>query len=406
MSELANKTSEAELARTFDRSPAAADFVEHGRHVDGQELLNALHQAMHECANAELAKRGQSANDCPYLAAWFERHAGDSMTRLRQAAHRYAPKSAGARSDAEFIRLVRDRVREGFQAHLANGSLSGVPADLPVDLDAAKPGLLELAMPAMPVAQRCGSTEDPLAQAKQEERIYWEEPTLEHLEAWDRQLRDNVGFRWGTFSARQQQQITTARKNIAAGRKNLQAGERQERALALRESLGQVATSASLSGVPNAMTIRDYTSPDTGRAESFFNKPLRDLDATEDQANAITSLQNSLLMSPVHTGEVLWRGTGHLIGGAQASSLQPDTEYREPGFLSTSRKRSIAEGFGKGNDSHYMIRIRRHRSGREITSLGGDEYGGGEEEILFPAGCTFRYTGYSKEDRCYDYEEG
>lgn len=410
----ANKADARTPSSKADRGPVAALQLDHPSSTNGQALLQSLHRAVHDCADQELAKHGQGADDCPYISAWFSRHAGDSEARLRQAAHRYAPKSAGARSDADFIEQVVDRVRKGLQANLANGSLSGVPAELPQDLEARQPKQTKSDMPGRPVLQRCGSTEEdaprqghPLAQVRIRERRYEQDPTPENLDAWDRQLRADVGIRFRTLPLQQQQEVTATHKRIAAQRRILQADERRERAQALRETLGRTDTSSTKMGVPNARIIRDYTSPDTGKAEAFFNKPLRELDATEEQAAAITSLQNSLLMSPVYSDGDLWRGTGHLIGGAEAATVRQDERYREPGFLSTSRKRSIAEGFGKGRGpSQYMIRIRRHKSGREILSLGGDEYGGGEEEILFPAGCTFRYLGYSKTDRCHDYEEG
>ncbi|QPF73385.1 hypothetical protein G8A07_10965 [Roseateles sp. DAIF2] len=372
------------------------------------QWFDALREAVRACADQELAVRRQSSDDCPYIAAWFAKHEGDGRGRLRQAALRYAPEAASARNDEELIARVVERVRAGLRVNIATGSERGIPGELLFARAPTPP-------PRAPVLQRCGddtdeapARRDPFAQAEAAKRRYLQDPDLSKLLVWRRELRA-ARERAGGFRAlpqTRQRQVTADFEQMARDEIPLRREERRRRARQVRSDLDILDTSDTLHGVPDSKVIEDYTSPSTGKAERYFNKPLRDLDATEEQAGAIISLQNALLMSPVHKGDELWRGTGHLIGGASLDTLAVGKTYREPGFLSTSIKRSIAEGFGKGSDTHFMIRIRSYRSGRDIISLGGDEYGGGEEEVLFPAGCTFRYLGYSKEDRCHDYDEG
>lgn len=393
--------------------PAAAavsQFQASGDATQGDadsQWFDALREAVRACADQELAVRRQGSDDCPYIAAWFARHEGDGRGRLRQAALRYAPEAASARNDEELIARVVERVRAGLRANIATGSERGIPGELRVDRPSTRPA-------RAPVLQRCGddgeeapARRDPFAQADAAKRHYLRDPDLHKLLAWKRELRtarDEAGG-FVKLPAKRREQVKADFELIARDEPTFPTEEKRQRALKLRSDLESRGTSGTVRGAPNLKIIEDYTSPSTGKAERYFNKPLRELDASEEQAAAIVSLQNALLMSPIHQGGDLWRGTGHLIGGAGLDTLQVDHDYREPGFLSTSIKRSIAEGFGTGGDAQFMIRIRRYRSGRDIISLGGDQYGGGEEEILFPAGCTFRYRGYSKTDRCHDYDE-
>lgn len=395
------------------RMPAAAavsQFQSSGDAMEGNadtQWLDALREAVQACADQELAVRRRGSNDCPYIAAWFAKHEGDGRARLRQAALRYAPEAASARNDEELIARIVERMRAGLRANIATGSERGIPGDLLAARAPAPPALA-------PVLQRCGddteeapARRDPLAQAEAAKLRHLQAPDLNRLLVWRRELRTardkSGGFR--ALPRTRQRQVEADFEQMARDEIPFRREERRQRARHVRSDLETHDTIDTLVGVPDPKIIEDYTSPSTGKAESYFNKPLRELDATEERAEAITSLQNTLLMSRVHKDGDLRRGTGHLIGGADIDTLEVGQTYQEPGFLSTSIKRSIAEGFGKGNATRFMLRIRRYQSGREIISLGGDDYGGGEEEILFPAGGTFRYRGYNKGDRCYDYDE-
>jgi hypothetical protein len=375
---------------------------------DLPNFLSSLRAAIADVANEVLASIGQSATDCPYIAAWFARYDGESGAQVARALTRYVPAVASAASAQAAIDLVVERVRQGLLQNVKNGSLEGVPAELPPSLEHTAPA------PGGSVAQRCNS--DPPAPSQQQlqapSRIarqrFEREDTLESVLAWQQALRkyrdDQGGFHHlppsgKTYFTGQLEVAVSHEKRI---RQDVEAPARRQRALRVRKTLAETPTDTRLKGKPDDRVINEYTSPDTGKAESYFNEPLRTLDMTSEQEHGIQNLQEALLQSEV-AHEVLWRGTGHLIAGVKLGDVQVDETYTEPGFLSTSTSKSIAEGFAKGR---FLIRIQKYRSGRYIRSLGGDEQGGGEEEVLFPAGSSFRYLGYSHKDKCHDYAEG
>lgn len=371
------------------------------------DFLSSLRAAIANVADDVLASIGQSAADCPYIAAWFARYGDQGSAQVARALIRYVPAVASADNAQAAIDLVVERVRQGLLRNVKNGSLEGVPAELPPSLErAARPA-------SESVAQRCnseptGPTQQQLqAPSRQAKERFEREGNLESVLAWQEALRkyrdDQGGFHSLPTSGKS---YFTGELDIALGaekriRQDVERPARKKRALRVRDALAETATDTRLRGTPDEQVIKEYTSPDTGKAESYFNEPLRKLDMTEDQEVGIRGLQTALLRSQV-AHEVLWRGTGHLIAGEKLEDVEVGRSYTEPGFLSTSTSKRIAEGFAKGR---FLIRIQKYKSGRYIRSLGGDEQGGGEEEVLFPAGTRFRYLGYSAKDKCHDYAE-
>ncbi len=88
----------------------------------------------------------------------------------------------------------------------------------------------------------------------------------------------------------------------------------------------------------------------------------------------------------------LYRGTkGIFFGGIKKESLEVGKIYREHGFTSTSKEELQAGVFASGEEG-AMIRITRYSSGVELPDRREDK-GGGEGEVLFPAGSFFKYLG-------------
>ena len=260
-------------------------------------------------------------------------------------------------------------------------------------------------------AQLGGGTSKPASQQKKSlelsriiGQICSKDPTEENLLLWQNQLRNEIGVEFQFLSKKDQDyargSFETIRNTLERIRDQKESGERKERARATSEKLKEMRLAGPLPQEGALDIIRDYTSPDTGKAETYFNTPIRSKTMKEDEQKHILNLQQALMMSPVAQEQELWRGAKEmLIGGIRPSEIQLNEKYCEPAFLSTSKKRSVSSGFGR-----FMIKIIKHSTGRDIISLGGDEYGGGEEEVLFPAGSEFLYLGQDDEGN-FIYEE-
>lgn len=103
------------------------------------KFLDGLKSAVVKVAEEVLAEIGQSTNDCPYIAYWFDYYASAEAKHIEKAIRRYAPETNDAQNSDELIRLLANRVRQGFKNHVSNGSLEGVPAEIPKNLPNTKP---------------------------------------------------------------------------------------------------------------------------------------------------------------------------------------------------------------------------------------------------------------------------
>ncbi|MBZ5523610.1 MAG: hypothetical protein LAP21_15355 [Acidobacteriia bacterium] len=99
-----------------------------------EEFLSDLRGRVTQIAGEVLARIGLSASSCPYIPYWFQYYASRDAAHIETAILRYAPETAAARSAMELIDLVADHVRQAFEQHVKDGSLEGVPEELPQDL--------------------------------------------------------------------------------------------------------------------------------------------------------------------------------------------------------------------------------------------------------------------------------
>jgi hypothetical protein len=113
-------------------------------------FVRELRAAVRQMAARVLASIGQTADNCPYIAFWFQFYGGKDAAHVEHAVGRYAPEALEATTWQECIARVVERVRQGFEAHVASGSLEGVPEELPQvrQAPAAQP-------PVQAVAQLC-----------------------------------------------------------------------------------------------------------------------------------------------------------------------------------------------------------------------------------------------------------
>lgn len=137
-------------AVTTGSKPPAALLVDHEPLAPGQMLkstfLEQLRVAVTAAVNAELGP-ALSADGCPYIAQYFGRYqnrpAADGEAFLR----RYAPGIRGARTAAEMVPVVIERVRAGVQHWRDTGQPPG-------ELSEADPAAAAVAAEPAPMAAR------------------------------------------------------------------------------------------------------------------------------------------------------------------------------------------------------------------------------------------------------------
>ena len=365
-------------------------------------FLARLKKGITNVADATLAPIGQTTQDCPYIAYWFSYYADKDPGHIQTSISRYL-KGDVVGTESALIEKITSRVQQALAENVRTGSLAGVPDDVPKDLEekqnaARKKQVMQKKAKGSGPLQMCKPKEGDVVggfskkAVKTAREAYEANPSLALADAWQREIRQQRDGAGGFMrlppkeKAFVTEQLQLAGEAVKKRQVIEQKQEREDRAIATAQEIEDMRTQGVTPGEVNTHIINDYTNPDTGRAERFFNRPLRTKDMTEEQATGVKSLQEALLRSDIDPQQSLWRGTNHLIGGN--NSPVPGETYREQGFFSTSRHRNVAEGFGS-----MLLNITSQHNGRNIRSLGGDEYGGGEEEVLFPAGSQFVYDG-------------
>jgi hypothetical protein len=125
-----------------------AEAVSAGQ-VRRSDFLAALRTSVRRVADEVLANIGQTASDCPYIERWFGFYEKKNARHIEQAIVKYAPGAVDGAGWKDVVRIVADRVRDGFQRHVDTGSMDGVPAEM---ADGAPP------LVAGSSIQRCGPT--------------------------------------------------------------------------------------------------------------------------------------------------------------------------------------------------------------------------------------------------------
>ena len=169
------------------------------------EFLAALKAGVRGMAEKILAQIGQGADNCPYIPYWFDYYSARDIAHIEQAIARYAPEAMEAAGWQGCIDKVVEQVRQGFEKHVASGSLEGVPEELP-KLETGVP--LKSPGPASGVAQLCNSSAA-VREDKQRELSLYEQ--LQHqvqaaLAPWGG--AQSVGYK-GVYGARLQEMINT-----------------------------------------------------------------------------------------------------------------------------------------------------------------------------------------------------
>lgn len=120
--------------------------------VSKDEFLAALKKEVYEVAAEVLARIGQTPDNCPYIHYWFAYYEGKDASHVEQAIARFAPEAATAKDWRGYAAKIGARVRQGFEKHVATGSLEGVPEDVPKDLLAKEAQATQKAAPVKPGA--------------------------------------------------------------------------------------------------------------------------------------------------------------------------------------------------------------------------------------------------------------
>ena len=118
------------------QSPAAtlivdddADQVGPGQMRKGA-FLDQLQRSVCAAADDQLARVGRNTRGCPYIEGWISHYRRTSAQYLERALRRYAPEAASAKSAADYIPAVTERVLRAVTLWATTGQISGIPEEL------------------------------------------------------------------------------------------------------------------------------------------------------------------------------------------------------------------------------------------------------------------------------------
>jgi hypothetical protein len=159
LDELFRGTAQRTGAEALGADRAGADTV---GGLPRAQFLELLRERIRGIADEVLAGLDQSADNCPYIAYWFDYYAGKDAEHVLLAINKYAPETKGMGAADLLIEAVVKKVRSSFEQHVRTGSLEGVPEELPSDLHQTAEE--KQAAPAQPAAtsavvQLCGNAE-------------------------------------------------------------------------------------------------------------------------------------------------------------------------------------------------------------------------------------------------------
>lgn len=166
--------------------------------VNKSFFLEELRKSVKQEAEQILIRIGQTAEDCPYIPYWFNYYGDKDIPHIEAAMGRYAPGALDAADWKTCIAQVAGKVRQGFQKHVVDGSLEGVPEELPKDLVRE-----ESAQKSEEVAQMCCcGSDDENAGAAQGGRVDWDNAEVVF---YTRNTRNNLGNSRYTVTAKRYQ---------------------------------------------------------------------------------------------------------------------------------------------------------------------------------------------------------
>jgi hypothetical protein len=97
-------------------------------------FLNSLYQEVCQAADDALASTGRSSEGCPYLNYWFDYYGRRESIQIERAARHFEPATASARSAADLIPPLVQRVRTAIQHWVLTGEITSVPEGVPTGL--------------------------------------------------------------------------------------------------------------------------------------------------------------------------------------------------------------------------------------------------------------------------------
>jgi len=125
-----NSTSEANQAGPTGLI-AEDDATEVAPHqMRKSDFLAQLSAELASAAEPILATRGRTADNCPYLTNWIAYGYTRSGSYVETFVRRFANVNESVASAAQYIPLVRDRMREALLVWADTGQITGVPADV------------------------------------------------------------------------------------------------------------------------------------------------------------------------------------------------------------------------------------------------------------------------------------
>jgi hypothetical protein len=114
-------TTRAPATDGLDSVIATDAHVDDPRRMHRDAFLERLHAMAHATA---LDMLGERARDCPYIDAWFARHANTDAATLERLARRYAGISGGTTAEA-LIEMLQLRLRMGIAYWRSGEDLAG-----------------------------------------------------------------------------------------------------------------------------------------------------------------------------------------------------------------------------------------------------------------------------------------
>jgi uncharacterized protein DUF4157 len=93
------------------------------------EFLSQLRSALCSAADDALSGTMWSAMGCPYIERWLDHYSKQPGPYVERALRKYAPETATARSAAEYIPIVTERVRRGISEWTSTGEVKDLPPE-------------------------------------------------------------------------------------------------------------------------------------------------------------------------------------------------------------------------------------------------------------------------------------
>ncbi|HVW61055.1 MAG TPA: DUF4157 domain-containing protein [Puia sp.] len=106
----------------------------HTGQMKKMQFLQQLREGICNGIDPVLAQAGRSSEGCPYLNYWLGLYQQKDAAHIEQAARKYAPGTAGAKTAEEYISMIVERAVRAAEIWVTTGKLSGVPEGVPTTI--------------------------------------------------------------------------------------------------------------------------------------------------------------------------------------------------------------------------------------------------------------------------------